>query len=203
MSRTTRAFAKAAGKARQAVSALSGKVGILNALEGEHQELSILVDRLVESGRARDHATADELLEVVRRQLLIHSEAEESVFYRTLAELERSRAWVEHHEATHQEIADVLDELERLPVSDAAWSSMSIALRDALDDHIDDEEGELFEIAQDVLSSDQLRELGARYGECRHGLSSSFDPGARSSNRHPPSRSAAMGSKTGQGHPVP
>jgi hypothetical protein len=190
MSKAMRAYAKAAGKARQAVSALSGKVGILNTLEGEHQELSILVDRLVALGQAGDGVTALDLLDIVRRELLLHSEAEQAVFYSALAELERSRAWVEHHEATHEEISDLLDALARVPVDEPEWSVLSLALRDALDDHIDDEEGELFDLAQELLPPEALRELGSRYGKRRHDLAVLIDrtagPGHPAQDAHHP-----------------
>ncbi len=163
MSRATRAYAKAAGTARRAVSALSGKVGILNTLEGEHQEVSILVDRMISCARAGADEDARELLGVVRHKLRDHSDAERIEFYGPLQEIERCQPWVEHSEATHEEISELLDALEALSETDPQWLGLAVALRDALDDHIDDEEGELFEIAREALTPQELREMGERY----------------------------------------
>jgi hypothetical protein len=175
MSRATRAYAKAAGTARRAVSALSGKVGILNTLEGEHQEVSILVDRVIACARAGEDGDARELLDVVRRELVDHGEAERAEFYGRLEEVERCRPWIEHAEATHDEIGELLDALVALPACDPQWLGLAVALRDALDDHIDDEEGELFEIAREALTGNELREMGERYESRRRGAMSYFD----------------------------
>jgi hypothetical protein len=170
MSKATRAYAKAAGKARQAVSALSGKVGILNTLEGEHQEVSVLVDRMIQCARSHDVGLARDLLAVVQRELVLHGEAERTVFYGPLSAFDRTGPWIEHSEATHDEITEILSMLAGLPASDPQWPDLCVALRDALDDHIDEEEGELFDLAQELLSAETLRELDARYQERRHAL---------------------------------
>ena len=63
----------------------------------------------------------------------------------------------EHH------VADVVaGELQRLDVSDEQWGAKFKVLKENIEHHIKEEEGQMWRTARAVFSQDELRQLGAR-----------------------------------------
>ena len=56
----------------------------------------------------------------------------------------------------------VLKELQRMPPSDERWGAKLKVLKENIEHHIEEEEGEMFKTARTVLSRKQLQELGTR-----------------------------------------
>jgi hypothetical protein len=56
----------------------------------------------------------------------------------------------------------ILGELERTPVQDETWKAKFTVMKENLEHHIDEEEGEMFDQARELLGGQELTELGAR-----------------------------------------
>jgi hemerythrin-like domain-containing protein len=103
-----------------------------------------------------------DLLDTLTRQLNVHELIEEKVLYPALKPHAESRdivleGYQEHH------IADVLvKELHTLAKDDERWGAKFKVLKESLEHHIDEEESNMFPTAREVLSRDELRQLGVR-----------------------------------------
>jgi hemerythrin-like domain-containing protein len=55
-----------------------------------------------------------------------------------------------------------MGELESLDVSDEAWGAKAIVMKENIEHHIEEEEGEMFKIARRVFDAEELDDLGKR-----------------------------------------
>jgi hypothetical protein len=66
----------------------------------------------------------------------------------------------EHH------VVDLLmSELESLDVSDETWGAKALVMKENIEHHIEEEEGEMFKTARQVFDAAELDDLGARMAE--------------------------------------
>jgi hemerythrin-like domain-containing protein len=56
----------------------------------------------------------------------------------------------------------VMAELEGLPVDDEAWGAKAKVMKENVEHHMEEEEGEMFEKARQVFDREELQELGTR-----------------------------------------
>ena len=131
----------------------------LDLMRADHKKLKKLLDETLEAeGRdARAH-----LIEHVRTELVVHERMEEEVFYPALKTHEKAKDIVlEGYEEHH--VADVLlDELLDLREDTDQWHAKVKVLKENIEHHIEEEEGEMFKAARKVLDTDELEELGVR-----------------------------------------
>ena len=55
-----------------------------------------------------------------------------------------------------------MGELESLDVSDETWGAKSLVMKENIEHHIEEEEGEMFKQARQVFDRQELEDLGAR-----------------------------------------
>ena len=112
-------------------------------------------------------STRRDLLNTLTRELNAHELMEEKVFYPALQSHPQARAIVlegyqEHH------VADVIvAELERVATNDEQWAAKFKVLKENLEHHMQEEEGEMFRVARGIFSKDELRALAQRMMEVR------------------------------------
>ena len=58
-----------------------------------------------------------------------------------------------------------MGELESLDVSDETWGAKAIVMKENIEHHIEEEEGEMFKQARAVFDRQELEDLGARMAE--------------------------------------
>lgn len=131
----------------------------LDLMREDHKKLKKLLDQTVEAeGReARAH-----LLEHFRSDLVVHERMEEEVFYPALKTHPHAKDVVlEGYEEHH--VADVLlDELLDVPEDTDQWQAKVKVLKENIEHHIEEEEGEMFKAAKKVLAREELEQLGNR-----------------------------------------
>jgi hemerythrin superfamily protein len=154
------AIGRALGRTTAAVAKRlpwGGRLDALDLLERDHRRL----EELLKTGTAaRAVARRSAILQVIARELTVHELIEEKVLYPVLKSHAEARdivleGYQEHH------VADiVLKELQQMPPSDERWGAKLKVLKENLEHHIEEEEGEMFKTARTVLSRNQLQELG-------------------------------------------
>ena len=60
-----------------------------------------------------------------------------------------------------------MGELEALDVSDETWGAKAKVMKENVEHHIEEEEGEMFKQARRVFDRDELEDLGRRMAERR------------------------------------
>ena len=101
------------------------------------------------------------------RELTIHAEIEEKVFYPVAKGAEPTRDLVLESIEEHKQIKMVLADLEKTDMRTAEWAADLKVLKEDVMHHVGEEEKDLFPKVQKILSKDQLEDLGTRMQEMK------------------------------------
>jgi hemerythrin superfamily protein len=101
------------------------------------------------------------------RELSIHAEVEEKVFYPAAKEAERTRDLVLESIEEHKQIKLVLADLEQTDMTTDEWGAALKVLEEDVMHHVGEEENDLFPKVKKILSRDQLEDLGTRMEELK------------------------------------
>jgi hemerythrin-like domain-containing protein len=138
----------------------------LTLLERDHR----VIEAILKEGVDADEQSDDErraILARLAKELAAHELMEEKVLYPVLKSHSQARdivleGYQEHH------VADVvMKELQEMPPSDERWGAKLTVLKENIEHHIEEEEGDMFKLARTLLSEEQLEELGAQMQELR------------------------------------
>jgi hemerythrin-like domain-containing protein len=138
--------------------------GVLERAADDHERVLGLFIRLLE---VSDPMLRRQLVASVVRELERHAAAEAVTLYAALRELPGAGDLLADAVAEHEEIAESLADLVATPADDPTWGEALAKLRSCVEQHIDTEEGEIFPVAEELLSGDRLMQLGDAFA--RHG----------------------------------
>jgi hemerythrin-like domain-containing protein len=131
----------------------------ITMLKGDHDEVKAILAHLEETTE-RAEVTRTEGLEKLQDALSVHETIEEEILYPALKGYAKTKditleAYEEHH------VVDmVMRELEETPVTDETWGAKLTVAKENLEHHIEEEEGQMFEQARQVMDPSELDELG-------------------------------------------
>ncbi len=130
-------------------------------LERDHRHLEKLLERAQKTD-ARSLKQRTALLGAIITALDIHEAIEEQLLYPALKAHAEARdivleGYQEHH------VADVIvGELQGMRKDDERWGAKLKVLKESIEHHIGEEEGEMFRTARAVMTRAELQRLGAR-----------------------------------------
>ena len=122
-----------------------------------YQELTQLLDPTATVAQLRAS------LDGVRLGLTAHSEAEDITLYQRIKPAERVHDLILEAEEEHRVVSRLLGELERLSPENEKWKARATVLRELVEHHVEEEEGEMFTKAKAILDREQAQELGATF----------------------------------------
>jgi hemerythrin-like domain-containing protein len=133
----------------------------LTLLKADHVTVKRLLAEL-ESTTERGVKTRAELYATLKGELTIHETIEEEILYPALKNHPKTKdlaleGWEEHHV-----VDTVMAELENLDVGDESWGAKATVMKENVEHHIEEEEGEMFPQARQVFDRDELEDLGER-----------------------------------------
>ena len=99
--------------------------------------------------------------------MLIHERIEEEIFYPALKSHPKARDIVLEGYEEHHVVDEIMGELEETDVTDETWGAKFKVMKENIEHHIEEEEGEMFKQARQVFEADELEELGARMMELK------------------------------------
>jgi iron-sulfur cluster repair protein YtfE (RIC family) len=130
-------------------------------LKNDHAEVSAKFKQL-EATSEEDADARQQLFNEIKQALEVHAHIEETIFYPALKQEAETREIIFEALDEHQEIKDLLQQLAGTPPQGNAFDNLCGDLKRAVEHHVKEEEGEMFPKAKDVLSPQQLDELGTR-----------------------------------------
>lgn len=137
-------------------------------LRDEHHAVANLLQRLVKTGPG-DAAKRKPMFVELKQLLISHSKAEDAVFYAELLRHNETRPLIQNGQQEHQRIDVLLDELERMDKGTSQWTVRLRSLKDAVEHHVHEEEGQVFTRAKSVLSPQRAEELGRQFDQAKAG----------------------------------
>lgn len=121
-------------------------------------------DLFTEFEKFGDDAVAGKrtVVEQIIAALTMHAEMEETILYPKLRDLFPSEddPLVGEAYAEHAAAKAILEELKTLEPTDSEYAGKVKALKDTIEHHVREEEGELLPKAKEKLSADDLRVMG-------------------------------------------
>ncbi len=138
----------------------------ISLLKTDHDRVKKMLDE-GETTTERGVKTRTELLETLKRELTIHERIEEEIFYPALKEHPKARDIVLEGYEEHHVVDEIMGELERTDVTDETWGAKFKVMKENIEHHIEEEEGEMFKNARQVFDRDELEALGARMAELK------------------------------------
>lgn len=139
---------------------------IYDALKKDHDTLKPLLERLVNSADA-DQQARNSIIEQIRNELVPHARAEEAVFYNSLRSIDETKDLVMHGYTEHMEAEGMLRTLQAMEMVDANWNKVARKLKEAIEHHIEDEEGKIFTAAQAVLAVEEAEMMASAFEQMK------------------------------------
>ena len=130
-------------------------------LKADHDKVKGLLNEL-ETTTERGVKTRAELFATIKGELTLHETVEEEIFYPELKAHPKAKDIVLEGYEEHHVVDLLMGELEALDVSDEAWGAKAIVMKENVEHHIEEEEGEMFRQARQVFDRQELEDLGAR-----------------------------------------
>jgi iron-sulfur cluster repair protein YtfE (RIC family) len=127
-------------------------------LKNDHKTVAKLFDRIESaSGKAKLG-----LFQQIKTELDLHMHIEETIFYPALEKPQKTRDLTLEAFEEHKVVKDLLSELDAAKSVSDEWDAKLKVLRENVEHHVDEEENELFDKANDVLTNDEAERLGDR-----------------------------------------
>ena len=136
----------------------------MNAIElmkEDHQKVSDIFEKL-DATTERGVKTREELFTQLKTNLDIHAEIEEKIFYPAIKDAEATHEITLEAYEEHAVVKQLLQELESDPKDTEEWAAKLTVLKENVEHHVEEEEGEMFPKAKKVLSEEQIELLGSR-----------------------------------------
>ena len=131
----------------------------LKLIKADHERLSDLLQEALDTDEPRERA---DLLHQMRAELMAHEHMEETVFYPALRSNAEAKEIVLEGYEEHHVIDMILDELLDVPEETDQWKAKLKVLKENIEHHIEEEEGEMFKYAEQVFDAATLAELGEK-----------------------------------------
>ena len=138
----------------------------LTLLKKDHDKVKRLLGEL-ESTTERGVKTRSELFATIKGELTVHGTIEEEIFYPELKAHPKAKDIVLEGFEEHHVVDLLMSELESLPVEDETWGAKALVMKENIEHHIEEEEGEMFKTAHSVFDRAELDDLGRRMEERR------------------------------------
>ena len=127
-------------------------------LKQDHQTVSKLFDRIeAASGKAKIS-----IFQQIKSELDLHTHIEETIFYPAIEQANETRALTLEAYEEHKVIKELLSELDAGKSASDGWKAKLTVLKENVEHHVEEEENELFDKANDVLTGEEAEKLGDR-----------------------------------------
>jgi len=135
-------------------------------LKADHDKVKKLLSE-GEDTTERAEKTRTELFTTIKTEMMIHERIEEEIFYPALKAHPKAKDIVLEGYEEHHVVDEIMGELEATDVTDETWAAKFKVMKENIEHHIEEEEGEMFKKARDVFEADELESLGARMMELK------------------------------------
>lgn len=131
----------------------------IKLLRKDHSSVRSLFNKFDRIGRNAYDKKA-ELFDQVRRELQLHSRAEQEIFYPAVKSRNGDgRRLISQALQEHREVDELLTQIARINVKHVNFDEKFETLIEAVEHHIEEEEGQIFRFAEENCSQEELDEL--------------------------------------------
>jgi hemerythrin-like domain-containing protein len=147
--------------ANDPTSERKAQVDAMKLLKADHDKVKKMLSEM-EKTSERATRKRESMLAELKSELEVHEAIEEEIFYPALKEHAEARDSVLEAYEEHNVVDTLMGELERLSVDDETWGPKAKVMKENIEHHIEEEEGDMFKAARQVFEDSELDELGTR-----------------------------------------
>jgi hemerythrin superfamily protein len=133
------------------------QMNALDLLIEDHQKVRQLFQQVQQ---IRDNDEKKELFDQIDTELAVHAEIEETIFYPALEEHEDLREMVREARGEHEQVEQLLLEIEDLATEDTDFTPQLTELEETVEHHVAEEEEEMFPKIREIFDKAALEQLG-------------------------------------------
>jgi hemerythrin superfamily protein len=128
-------------------------------LKKQHRQVEKLFKQCENAKQSRQRR---ELMDQIIEMLKMHTRIEEEIFYPSVRELGSGKAedMIDEALEEHHVVDLVLAELPKVDPEDERFEAKITVLSELVDHHVEEEEGEMFPMAEKKLGAERIKELG-------------------------------------------
>ena len=131
----------------------------LSLLKEDHDKVKKLLEDL-DSTTERGVKTREQLFSKIKQELEIHEAIEEEIFYPALKNHPKTKVLTLEAYEEHHVVDLVMAEIATIPFDQETWGAKFTVMKENVEHHIEEEEGEMFKQAKQVFDGDELSQLG-------------------------------------------
>lgn len=131
-------------------------MNIYNYLKKDHRAVDEIFEKILSTKSSKKR---ESLFEEVANELLLHIETENATFYNALREHTETYEKIEHAEKEHEEVKEYIARIRGVSVENEKWMELFGEFKHSVTHHVEEEEGDIFEEAKKVLSTEEANEL--------------------------------------------
>ena len=121
----------------------------MTLLREDHRKVKKLLAK-IESTTERGVKTRQDLFTKVKQELVVHEAIEEEIFYPALKQHPKTQEIAMEAYEEHHVVDTVMAEIEGVAYDDETWGAKFKVMKENLEHHIEEEEGEMFKQAKQV-----------------------------------------------------
>ncbi len=144
----------------------------LDLLKDDHRRVEKLLEELDDTSED-DIERRRELFRRLTDDMQAHEIIEEEILYPALKDHSRAREVVLEGYEEHHVVDTIMGELDDVPFDDETWAAKFSVMKENIEHHIEEEEEDMFEKAEDIFEPDELEELGERMARRKKQLAAS------------------------------
>ena len=135
-------------------------------LKADHKKVAGILEK-IDATTERGVKTREDLFVQLKSELDIHAQIEETILYPALEKADETHDITLEAFEEHRLVKQLLSELEEMDKGNEQWTARFTVLKENIEHHVKEEEGEMFKKARKVLSDEEAEELGARLEEAK------------------------------------
>ena len=135
-------------------------------LKNDHKTVAGLMEK-IDATTERALKGREELFTQLKSELDIHAQIEETILYPVLEKADETHDISLEAYEEHKVVKRLLAELAAEPKDAEEWTAKFTVLKENVEHHVEEEEGEMFKKARNILREEEIEELGARLEEAK------------------------------------
>ena len=135
-------------------------------LKEDHEKVAAMLEAIDETTE-RAVKGREDLFTRVKAELDLHAAVEEEIFYPALEEADETRDITLEAYEEHRLVKQLLGELAAAPKDTEEWTAKFTVLKENIEHHVEEEEGELFKKARQVLNKEEAEAIGDRIQQAK------------------------------------
>ena len=151
---------------------------IYSLIKADHRKVKVLLKKLTQNDDSPSGTRRERLLQTIKMELEPHNKAEERVFYSQLKATRKSRVLSIEGKSEHDIGGELLKDLETLDGASDAFAAKAKVLRELVEHHIQEEEGEVHKQARKELSPQDAVVIGRIFTSLKKEIKAELKSGA-------------------------